>query len=141
MSENQNSEMLRHGITMAEAVIDSRIDPRMVRPVNDSVAVRPLQSEHVIAGIIVPGDMIEQHAGVVLALGPRFAVPLHDRSPDAAPLPEVAVGDVVIYRQRAGQVINEHDPRARFLLMRAGDLLAVLREPSVESAAGGEPDG
>ena len=91
-----------------------------IKPLADRVIVKPLESETMKGGIIIPDTAKEKpQQGKIVAVGPG-------KTNDAGSLikPEVKKGDVVLYGKYSGTEVSvEGDD---YLILRESDVLAIL---------------
>lgn len=96
-----------------------------IRPLSDHVVVKPITEEKTVAGIVLPdtakdklqrAEVVAVGSGRLLDSGNRAAL-------------EVQVGDLVLFEGDFGQKVRIDD--ADYLLLREGDILAVLATNSV----------
>lgn len=92
-----------------------------IKPLNDRILVKPLESqEEKIGGIIIPDTAKEKPSeGEVVAIGPGKTGENGERLPMT-----VQIGNKVLYGKYSGTEIkyNEQD----YLIMREDDVLAII---------------
>jgi len=92
-----------------------------LRPLNDRVIVKRLESERTTAsGIVIPDSAAEKpDQGEVVAVGPG------KRTEDGKVLPlDVKAGDKVLFGKYAGQTVNVDDEE--LLVIREEEILAII---------------
>ncbi len=96
-----------------------------IRPLSDHIVVKPISEEKTVSGIVLPdtakdklqrAEVVAVGSGILLDNGLRASL-------------EVTVGEVVLFRSDAGQKVRIND--TDYLLLREGDLVAVLATASV----------
>jgi chaperonin GroES len=92
-----------------------------IKPLEDRIVVRPLESEKTTAsGLVIPDTAKEKpQEGEVLAVGPGRI----DDNGNRVPL-DVAVGDRVIFSKYGGTEVKYDDDE--YLILSARDVLAVI---------------
>lgn len=96
-----------------------------IRPLSDHVVAKPISEEKTVGGIVLPDTTKDklQRAEVVAVGSGRLL-----ENGNRAPL-EVTVGDVILFQNDFGQKVRISD--ADYLLLREGDIVAVLATASV----------
>lgn len=96
-----------------------------IRPLSDHVVAKPINEEKTVAGIVLPdtakdklqrAEVAAVGSGRLLENGSRAGL-------------EVKVGDVILFQSDFGQKVRIGD--ADYLLLREGDIVAVLSTASV----------
>ena len=96
-----------------------------IRPLSDHVVAKPISEEKTVAGIVLPDTAKDKlQRAEVAAVGSGR---LLDNGTRAAL--EVKVGDVILFQSDFGQKVRIGD--ADYLLLREGDIVAVLSTASV----------
>jgi chaperonin GroES len=92
----------------------------MLRPLGDRIVVKPGEEEEVTKGGIVLPDTAKKkpREGEVLAVGPGKVLENGERAPM-----EVSVGDIVIYSEYGGTMIEIGDEE--YVILDEGSVLAV----------------
>jgi chaperonin GroES len=95
------------------------------KPLQDFYAIKRIPAETRSAGgIYIPGDVAEKyrpHEGIVLAIGPGD---VDTKTGLRKPLPDVKVGDHVVFTQYSGSEAALQDKD--YVMVRSHELLAVV---------------
>lgn len=105
---------------------------RGFRPLHDGVLVRQRPPERLLGhGLIIAADKHKPWApeGIVLAIGPG----LRDERGERIPM-SVELGDRVLFERRPGSELEafRQGDDVRFLILRDGDIMAVLARDGIE---------
>lgn len=103
----------------------------MVKPLGDRIVVKKVELDRLLkSGILLPDSVREQSdRGVVVQVGPGS----YSTDGTLIPMPPFEAGDVVVFSPYAGaQVIVGDD---EYLILRVGDVLGILDQPTLAEAA------
>lgn len=117
---------------LADAIEMRPEELRGFRPLHDGVLIRQRPPERLLGhGLIFAADKHKPWApeGIVLAIGPG----LHDEHGARIPM-SVEVGDRVLFERRPSSELEafRQGDDVRFLLLRDGDIVAILAREGIE---------
>lgn len=94
----------------------------MIRPILDRIVVTDQEaSRQTASGIVLAGNNIKPNRGVVVGVGPGT---VDDKGRTL--VPSVSEGDIVVYVQEAGTVVEVEDMTYRVLQEK--DILGIIRQ-------------
>lgn len=103
-------------------------DINKLTPLRDRVLIKrePLEGK-TSAGIIVTGinKKAAAYKGIVIATGKGII----NAEGNVIPIPDIQVGDTVLYPPQRGQVISSRNTEnSDYVLLREGEILAIIKE-------------